>query len=185
MPERISVGQFMANAVGGTLRKLGLAKSKETPPIQTAARNMALSAGPMHVQDIPGMMTHEFAADLTRLVEQQAFAWVPLSDGYARKKQMLGLDPRILIATGRYVKSFQPIQDASGQWVVGIPATPLHAGSRHTLRDLARWLEFGTRTMPARPHWRPAMALWKTKSYQVKLSLKHGVRTYLRRRGFR
>lgn len=186
MPQHHSVGQRVAEAIGGVLRKVGILRPQQKEqPTQVKARTMALNAGPMEIQGVPEMLAQEFADDLKQLIESQAFAWVPLSSGYAKRKQMLGQDPRILIATGRYVNALTPVQTPEGDWVVGIPATPLSAGSRYTLQDLARWLEFGTQNMPARPHWRPAMTIWKTKAYQAKLGMKHGVKTYLRRRGFK
>jgi len=184
VPQAFTLSDRVSRAITRVLRRLGVHRST-THDVVTRTRKMALDAGPMAVQDLSRQLAEEFADDLKRLIEQQAFAWVPLSSKYSRRKQMLRLDPRILIATGRYVRSIRPVQQPDGSWVVGIPPTPLFPGSRHTLQDLARWLEFGTRNMPARPHWRPAMSLWKTKSYQAKLALKHGVSTYLRRRGFR
>lgn len=186
MPQRLSIGQRAAGAIGSILRKIGIGRSRPDPiPVDKQVREMALAKGSMEIEDLPRTLAEEFADDLKRLIEQQSFAWVPLSAGYARRKNMLGQDPRILIATGRYVNSIRPVQAADGSWVVGVPPEPLHGGSRYTLQDLARWLEFGTKRMPARPHWRPAMSLWKTKAFQAKVGLKHGVRTYLQRRGFR
>jgi hypothetical protein len=130
-------------------------------------------------------MAEEFADDLKTILSRQLISWVPLSTKYAMKKRQLGLDPRILIATGRYVAAIAPVQNPDGSWTVAVPDEPLRAGSKHTLKDLARWLEYGTRTMPARPHWRPAMQIWRTKIYQVRRRVRHDIAKELKKAGFK
>jgi len=130
-------------------------------------------------------LAEEFADDLKSIISRQLIAWVPLSSKYKTRKRVLGLDPRILIATGRYVNSIQPIQQDDGSWVVSVPEEPLRPGSKYTLRDLARWLEYGTQHMPARPHWRPAQNVWRTKIYQMKRRLHFDLVNELKSRGYR
>ncbi len=185
MPVRTSLKGRVTKLLYGALNKVGIAKSRDKEQRPSAVLHAALKPHGLGVAGLDQALAEEFADDLKRIIEQQAFAWVPLSSGYARKKQMLGQDPRILIATGAYVNAIQAVQTATGDWEVAVPATPLPNSSKHTLRDLAMWLEFGTQHMPARPHWRPALALWKTKTYRAKAQLKHATATYLRRRGFR
>jgi len=137
------------------------------------------------LQGLGEEMATEFADDLKQIITRQLIAWVPLSSGYAKRKRMLGLDPRILIATGRYVNSIQPMQQPDGSWIVSIPDEPLRPGSKYTLKDLARWLEYGTQTMPARPHWRPAQNIWRTKIYQMKRRVHFDLVQELKKSGFR
>lgn len=105
------------------------------------------------------------AAMIKSNIYAQRYGHRPLSPGYARWKRRRGLDPRILIATGLYVQSIgaRPYSAAFGgrqtdteAWVVS-PAP----GARHgklALSTLGLWLEYGTRRMPARPHFRPEAA---------------------------
>jgi hypothetical protein len=70
----------------------------------------------------------------------------PLSDLYAARK---GIDNPILVDTRNYLDSIMVRRSAEAQgWAVDLPTDQL--------RSLAQWLEFGTRTMPPRPHFRPA-----------------------------
>jgi len=104
-------------------------------------------------------MALKLAGDLRSQIYQQGIDMAPLSPRYLRRKIRLGLDDRILIATGTYVNNIRVRKDERGRYVVS-------PGSRTEvngvpLDTLASWLEFGTRNddgsvrMPARPHWRP------------------------------
>jgi len=148
------------------------------------ARKVKITPG-MTITGLTQEMAEEFADDLKEILQRQLISWVPLKAGYAKRKRMLGLDPRILIATARYVKSIQATQQRDGTWIVAVPKEPLSARSKYTLRDLAKWLEYGTRTMPARPHWRPAMQLWRTKIYQVRRRARHTLTQQMKKAGFR
>jgi len=70
----------------------------------------------------------------------------PLSALYAARK---GIDNPILVVTRDYIDSMMVRRspEANG-WAVDL--------ATDELRSLAQWLEFGTRTMPPRPHFRPA-----------------------------
>jgi hypothetical protein len=83
--------------------------------------------------------------------------WKPLSPSYLEWKKRKGLDTRILIATGQYLDSFK-VYRSGKYWVAGVEKDRLHyfEGKVVKIGDLAKWLEFGTRKMPPRPHWRPA-----------------------------
>ncbi len=144
-----------------------------------------LNKGVMALQGLEEEMANQFADDLRGIISRQLISWVPLSSGYAIRKRTLGLDPRILIATGRYVNSIQAMQQKDGTWLVSVPDEPLRPGSKHTLKDLARWLEYGTLRMPARPHWRPAQNIWRTKIYQMKRRLHFDLVQELKRAGYR
>jgi len=163
------------------LKKIGIFKpSKHKPHI-----SLSTIRGDWGVEGLDQRLAEEFADDLKATIERQIITWVPLSKPYATRKRMLGLDPRILIAKGTYVRSIRPEKQLDGSWQVAVPNTPLKVGSKYTLQDLARWLEFGTKRMPARPHWRPTTNLWKTKVYQTKQRLRFDLEQEFRNAGFR
>jgi len=172
-------------AILAALRKIRILKPTQAQTKITSRPQAVFDKKGMNVKGINQEMAQEFADDLKAIIERQLIAWVPLSPNYARRKRMLGMDPRILIATGRYVNSIQPIEQPDGTWVVSVPAEPLHAGSKYTLKDLARWLEYGTLHMPPRPHWRPAMNIWRTKIYQVRRRVRHDLVRELKKAGYR
>lgn len=107
--------------------------------IKTRAQNSPVMAS----------FAEEVKARLVYSIELQTFKHEPLSTKWANKKDRLGLDPRILIATGEYVDSIFTGQTSTG-FFVSIP---------EGLTKRAAWMEFGTRTTVARPHWRP-VAMW-------------------------
>ena len=81
--------------------------------------------------------------------------WKPLSEKYHGYKLRKGLDTRILLAYHYYVNSITAYRSGS-DWVVGIKPFQKHPKTGIAMEKLAKFLEFGTRKMPARPHWRPA-----------------------------
>lgn len=185
MAKRVSLGHNVREYIDLTLRKLRFShKEDDTPSVTHRARHLALNRGFMAIEGLDRAIAEEFAYDLKKKIEQQAFAWVPLSPDYARRKAVLGLDPRMLIALGGYIEAIQAREQPDGTWAVTVADKKL-PNSRYTYKDLANWLEWGTENMPARPHWRPTINLWKQKSYQLKMQVKYGWRTYLSRRGFR
>jgi hypothetical protein len=185
MAYRVPFRARVKKAVTKALRKLRILRPTERRADMEANPSLVMDVGPMNIEGLGYEMAKEFADDLKELIERQLFAWVPLSSGYARYKRRMGLDPRILIATGRYVNSIEPQPDGKGGWVIGVPDEPLSPGSRYTLKDLARWLEFGTQHMPARPHWRPAMNIWRTKIYQVKRRVRHDLVQQMKKAGYK
>jgi hypothetical protein len=185
MAYRLRLVTKIRRVIRTALRKIRVtSESDELPSLATSPRLM-LNKDTMAISGMGYDLALEFADDLKSIISRQLIAWVPLSPAYKKRKRILGLDPRILIATGRYVNSIQPVEQADGSWVVSIPEEPLRPGSRYTLKDLARWLEYGTQTMPARPHWRPAQNIWRTKIYQMKRRLHFDLVTELKRRGYR
>lgn len=92
--------------------------------------------------------SEEVRLKLVETIEKQGFKHQGLTKDWAAKKRRMGLDPRILIADGEYVGSIFSGQTSTGFFV----STP------DSMAKLAGWLEFGTRRMTARPHWRPVMA---------------------------
>jgi|DewCreStandDraft_5_1066085.scaffolds.fasta_scaffold24393_2 ribosomal protein S30 len=92
--------------------------------------------------------------------QEPRLKWKPLSKAYLRRKIRLGYDKRILIASGQYIDSIY-VYRSDKAYVVGVRPR-IHMGAKGLSEGgmkmslLAKWLEFGTRKMPARPHWRPA-----------------------------
>jgi hypothetical protein len=106
-------------------------------------------------------LSDEMADDLRRRLETQQFHHKPLKPDYLANKISEGLDSRILIATQEYLDAIQsrPLRDGSG-WKVGV-GDGVHASSGLLLKVLARTHEFGFGNVPARPHWRPMVSIWK------------------------
>lgn len=103
--------------------------------------------------------------EVKKRIRDQRFAHVPLTKPYLQYKKRVGLDSRILIATGDYVNSIvarRRLINGELCWTVGVPDT-IHQGSGLTYTQLARIHEFGSARahIPARPHWRPVWAIAK------------------------
>lgn len=184
MAYRVGFTSKIRKVVQRALRKIRVTHESDEKPSLATSPALMLDKGKMELGGLGRDLAEEFADDLKMLISRQLIAWVPLNPKYKRHKRKMGLDPRILIATGRYIESIQPIQQPDGGWIVSVPAEPLRGGSKYTLKDLARWLEYGTRHMPARPHWRPAKQIWKTKLYQMKRRMHFNMVQELRKRGW-
>jgi len=96
-------------------------------------------------------------ARLTRGIKEQTFALTPLSRRYLEQKIACGYDRRILIRSGDYLNAIRVRTTARSAAVEVNPNSKTDTGI--PMNTLALWLEYGTRRMPARPHWRPT-ALW-------------------------
>jgi hypothetical protein len=167
------------------MKKIRVKRESDEKPSLATSPHLMINPTNVGLSGLGKDLAQEFADDLKAIIERQMIAWMPLSGPYKSYKRRMGLDPRILIATGRYVNSIQPIEQPDGTWLVSVPKEPLRPGSRYTLRDLARWLEYGTQNMPARPHWRPARNIWRTKIYQMKRRLHFDMVNELRKQGYR
>lgn len=185
MAFRLRLVSKIRRVIRTALRKVRIKRETEELPSLATSPRLLMDKDTMSIAGMGRDLAEEFADDLKSIISRQLIAWVPLTPAYKTRKRILGLDPRILIATGRYVNSIQPIQQDDGSWVVSVPEEPLRPGSKYTLRDLARWLEYGTEHMPPRPHWRPAKNVWRTKIYQMKRRLHFDLVTELKRRGYR
>ena len=185
MAHRVPFTSRVRNFVKKALRKIRVSHETDEKPSLATSPELMLDKDKMGIGGLGKDLAEEFADDLRMLISRQLIGWMPLSKEYKIYKRKMGLDPRILIATGRYVSSIQPVQQRDGSWIVSVPDEPLRQGSKHTLKDLARWLEYGTQNMPARPHWRPAKNIWKTKLYQMKRRLQFNVARELKRQGWK
>lgn len=83
----------------------------------------------------------------------------PLSQSYLERKGLLGLDTRILIATGEYLSNIQirRVNGLNGKTArhVGVDSRTKHSGTDLTMSDLALIMEYGTSDgrIPPRPHY--------------------------------
>ncbi len=136
------------------------AKSKRNITALSRLKGKMASAASKSVGDAADLYKHE----VTHMIMYQTGGFAPLSPVWAKKKQHFQLDPRVLIATGKYVQSFQ------------VEKAPMR-GSVMCLYVLGRWIEYGTDgipnyrapvqrgpgRMPPRPHLIPALD--RTKMY--------------------
>lgn len=90
-------------------------------------------------------LAEEVANEVRTGVENQSFQLVALTPKYAARKARERLDPRILIATKEYIRKIKAVKIKTGAY--GIEGN----------LELARRLEYGTKTMKARPHWEPSI----------------------------
>lgn len=129
-------------------------------------------------------IAEEMAAELREEIYGQAahLKLHPLSPAYLARKKALGKDTRILIATRKYVKAIGAIETPFGA-TVGLTRKTRKDGDRILeYAKLQRWLEFGTKRMRARPHWRVAMRYWKDNRGEYGLRLKGRIGRELRRK---
>ena len=120
----------------------------------------------------------EKIADLTKtaIKEQRwKYKWKPLNPQYKAWKMRKGLDPRILIAYGYYINSIKTYKSGR-DWVVGVDPFQIHPKTGIRMKKLARYLEYGTSKMPARPHWRPAFEY-------VRKHIDRYIKKYLKEKG--
>jgi len=110
-------------------------------------------------------VAHEAKRDLKKRIADQAFKWKPLSPKYKARKERLGLDPRTLIATGKYLKSIRVASRMYGNNLSYQLGTrkDTHGPSGLPYIELARLMEYGSRKrkLPARPHWRPTIRKYR------------------------
>lgn len=115
--------------------------------------------------------TRKFAKEAEKeakaIIRKQKFNWKPLKEGYRKAKIKARLDPRILMATKEFVNKGIGRWEHKGFIFVG-PKPGIHTPSGLTYQHIARVFEFGTQTMPARPLWRPLLAilLLRRKTYR-------------------
>ncbi len=142
----------------------------------------------------------EFAEDQTvafrRRIEAQdfpSFNATPLSPRYAKLKERLGLDPRVMIATGHYKNSLVVLErrnpDGSMTYYIGHDrlaravdkdGTPIPGV---TLNLIAAVHENGSSKMnvPARPHWKPHLEGMKQEAGDIRERIRARVRPRTRR----
>ena len=138
----------------------------------------------------------QMAKEMRDSIYQDRYKKPELSPGYLDWKLRKGLDPRILIATRRYVRSIGVVKTRYGAIIGLTRKTRIDRKGKKSRRIpyalLQRWLEYGTRKaivlpsgkkkkgkigsrMPARPHWRPMMRYWKNSRRSYALRIKNHV----------
>lgn len=153
-------------------RKKARVKSKTTsstlPPhfITTFGKKVLLRANKK-----TRALAQEIVTDAKVAIRTQKYNWAPLSDRYLERKQRLGLDERIYMATREYVNKGIGVFEKDGYVFAG-PKRGTHKPSGLEYRVLARILEFGTDTIPARPLWRLLLSNALRKSEYLRKSLR-------------
>ena len=123
-------------------------------------------------------LANEFCQTLKDNIRTHDIHYQEVSERTLRNKRIKNQPSTPLIATREYLDSIavRPTKDG---FTVGV-GTGDHANSYHSeehggdpvsLRELARWLEFGTKNMPARPHWRPAWSSFLRKQEMTKKNI--------------
>ena len=96
-------------------------------------------------------------------VDRRPFRHRALAASTVRGKASAEEDGRKLIATGAYIEGievFKGMKNGKAYYTVR-PKPGMHPDAGVTHRVLAAFHEFGTSTMPARPHWRPVLRIVK------------------------
>lgn len=115
--------------------------------------------------------------DLVDRIKMQSFDHPELTLKYKKRKLRWRYDQRILIATRQYIKSFTVIPTALGAslgiddsiGVKDIQHNPLFkTGKPIAMSTLSNFLEYGTKTMPPRPHWRPVIEEYNARYGTIK-----------------
>lgn len=104
---------------------------------------------------------------IVQLIESQSLDMQPLVKEYAAKKRMEGTDPRILIRTKDFLNSIQvtDIQADGYDMMVQIGVVDGMTVTGIRMQELAYYLEYGTRNMPARA---PFQKSWEKMREDVK-----------------
>lgn len=126
-----------------------------------------LNEAKVEASDFIRKLAAELVKEAKQIIRNQEFNWADLSPEYEQYKESHGLDERILMATREYVNQGIGWWEKDNRVFVG-PRRGVHSGAQVPYQQLARWLEFGTWSMPARPLWRPliARALARSKDFQ-------------------
>ena len=115
-------------------------------------------------------LANEFCQTLKDNIRTHDIQYQKVSPRTLRNKRIKNQPSTPLIATGQYLDNIV-VRPTKGGFTVGV-GKGIHASNHHSkeygggsvsLRRLARWLEFGTATMPARPHCRPTWAAFLRK----------------------
>ena len=80
-----------------------------------------------------------------RAILQKMLDLAPASPAWLAYKARHGLDSRTLVASKQYVQSMKAVRIDEKSW--GVEAD----------YDLYKFHEYGTKNMPARPHWTPVL----------------------------
>ena len=130
-----------------------------------------------YTEDIAKRMAEE----AVEILDEQAYAWKPLKEAYVDKKIRVGLDPRILIATGFYQRHITWGKRPNGTIWVGVEDVE-HPDADMSLVRLARIHEFGLGNVPARPLWRPLLSKYVRESPQFGTKYRKAIEQAVRKK---
>lgn len=114
---------------------------------------------PDKVRDFVIYMAVSLANELKRAIDTQRYKsskWPPLSVSYTSYKKRHRLKLRIWEATG-YLKHHIHIFRQGSNLVVGFQEKDVYPRSRVRLNLIAKYIEYGTNKIPARPLFRPIL----------------------------
>ena len=101
-------------------------------------------------------LASDTAKEIKHRIVTQSYKHVPLTSNYKRWKKKKGYDPRILIRTRFLLDNIGSFKDSVNKagiiYTVGVKDIGYPDGKR--LQTIARYLEYGTSRMPARPIFR-------------------------------
>lgn len=103
-------------------------------------------------------IANEYRERLKQAVIRQSLAdgWVSLNPAYKEHKIRTGLNPGMWVATERLIESIVVVRYGM-EIQVGIDRRKVEKVSRTPLHLIAKALEYGTDTIPARPLFRPVL----------------------------
>ena len=116
-------------------------------------------------------------------IESQKIQWKPLNPEYKERKGLLGLDTRILIATGEYLSNVQIrsiYKTGKATRHVGVDSRTIHSQSKLKMSDLAIIQEYGSSDgrIPARGHYSKT---WEQVRDKIRLNTLSKARSMIRR----
>ncbi len=152
------VKEYIDRGVEDIANELAQSIAKRVQPNWIRKRTYLLLKGARRIEKGYEKRMAEYIAEYFRrgiFRQKWKSRWKPLSEKYRRYKLRKGLDTRTLLAYHYYVNSITAYRSGN-DWVVGAKPFQKHPKTGIPMEKLARFLEFGTRRMPARPHWRPA-----------------------------
>jgi len=116
-------------------------------------------------------------------VIRQTFKHKPLTQNYLRWKKRRGYDPRILIRTRFFLDNVGSFKEPSKRGTVyRVGVKNLQYVDGKSLQVIARYLEYGTSRMPARPVFRPTSREISAKIHTHILSLVKLLNTNLKKK---
>jgi len=109
-----------------------------------------------HLRRFSEFMAVEMASLLQEAIDRQRYAyiWEPLSIEYYEYKKRNYLSLNIWEATGVLKDNIAAFRRGN-TYMVGIHPERMYPGTLVPVHRVARWMEYGTKKMPARPLFRP------------------------------
>lgn len=109
-----------------------------------------------HIGRFAHYMANVMSEEIVKAIDKQRFAhtWAPLSIAYYESKKKKNLSLNIWEATGTFKDNITTYR-SNNMWVVGIHRFKMYPGTNIRIYQVAKFMEFGTDRMPARPLFRP------------------------------